>query len=182
MIVFETLAFGADNAHLIGADVQCLKRQFETEVALSLEQLEMHGNLPQAERGTLIFLAHGNERIFAGRTPGEFFDFLLQKGFDARFDRLYLLGCKVGEQAADHSILTNFARELWTLMHTRFDDLRIYAPRGVLESVRAEGSMGGHRVMRTIGFEVITPEGGKVVLKKGLALVTAGAGAMLATK
>jgi hypothetical protein len=98
-----------------------------------------------AKRGTkLVVNSHGNGGSFAGMDAQAFYQKLVGNGFEAgAFQALYLVACSVGIQDQMNTIITNFARDLFSLLGPRGIPIKLYAPRGIVRyTVQQQTKLG----------------------------------------
>lgn len=130
------MALDWDNQAYRAAKLKALQAWYKTTDAKAFAMLPADAMSPAtSDRGAdLVINSHGNAKVFAGYGPAAFLAQLQGKGFQTgSFGAIYLLACKVGVASQDNSIITNFARDLKIALIGAGIDVKLYAPRGILD-------------------------------------------------
>lgn len=155
------------------AKLKALKEYFRTSDPKAFAMLDNTALSPaNKDRGdTLVINSHGNGKVFAGYDAQQFFDQLSSKGFaNESFQAVYLMACKVGEQAQDNSILNNFAKDLKRILSSHDIDVKLYAPRGILRYKLAEEHASEQTWYKVTEMFIASPER-NYPLSEGMLLV-----------
>jgi hypothetical protein len=173
MIIF----YGDDRADIRAAKMKALQAHFNDDsnpVAITMLKSDaLSGSKSKKEK--LIVNGHGNRDVigYLGNDAEAFFADLLGKGLtNERFDSIYLMACKAGEQAQDNSILQNFAKEFGRCVqiNEKTTGIKVYAPRGTLTYSVVNEQVSGQTVPKVTRIYVDTPEK-EYELNEGLLLV-----------
>jgi len=173
MVVF----FGEENAVSRGAKIKALQGFFnepEGSMPKALTMLE-DGSLGGKGSENLIVSGHGNQNNFGavGITGDKLFATFKEKGLTKkRFAKIYLMGCNVGLQAQDNSVVENFAKDFARCVNTDEDTagIKVYAPRGILTFTMEDKIVSGQTVKTATAINVACPEK-TYTLSEGLTLV-----------
>jgi hypothetical protein len=169
--------FGEENAVSRIAKIKALQDFFkepEGSIPKALTMLE-DGALGGKGSENLIVSGHGNQNNFgaAGITGDKLFATFQEKGITKkRFAKIYLMGCNIGLQAQDNSVVDTFAKAFAHCVNINEETagIKVYAPRGILTFTMEDKIVSGQTVKTATDINVKCPER-TYPLSEGLTLV-----------